>query len=253
MAGNHHRNNDRNRGDRDRNRGRGSGRSDQRPPKRGTLVTGDATDSDLPKWVREEINRSTPKDRREPTIRLLGEAAHHYGAGKYQQALPKLIEAKKLSSATATIRELLGLSHYHLGQWDKALQEFRTFRRLSGETQNMPAEMDCLRALDRPADVEKTWKLFNELGGAAPDKSEARVVYASFLLDVGRARDAWSVIAPKRIGTDAPDYALREWYVAARAANELGDSGAATKLANAIEKRDPQFPGLGELRDAIDA
>lgn len=250
MAGNQHRNGDRNRDD--RNRGRGSGRSDQRPPKRGTLVTGDGADSDLPKWVREEINRSTPKERREPTINLLSEAAHLYGAGKYQQALPKLVEAKKLSSATATIRELLGLSHYHLGQWDKALQEFRTFRRLSGETQNMPAEMDCLRALDRPADVEKTWKLFNELGGGAADKSEARVVYASFLLDVGRARDAWSIVAPKRIEKSAPEHALREWYVASRAANALGDEAAATKLADAIESRDPQFPGLGELRDAID-
>ena len=185
-------------------------------------------------------------------MRLLADAAHSFAAGKYQQALPKLIEAKKLSSATATIRELLGLTHYHLGQWDKALQELRTFRRLSGETTHMAEEMDCLRALDRPADVEKTWKLFKELGGSGLERSEAKVVYASFLLDVGRAKDAWSVVAPKRIEKDAPEHALREWYVASRAAAALGDAEAATKLADAIESRDAQFPGLGELRDSID-
>ena len=57
MAGNQPRNH------RDRGRGRGDGRSSQqqRPPRRGSLVTGTTADSDLPKWVREEITRSTAK------------------------------------------------------------------------------------------------------------------------------------------------------------------------------------------------
>lgn len=220
-------------------------------PTRGTLTTGDLPGGDLPKWVREEIGRDTAKERREPTMRLLADAAHAFASGKYQQALPKLKEAKALSSRTATIRELLGLTLYQLGEWEEALRELRTFRRLSGETTHMAVEMDCLRALDRGGDVEKTWNLFRELEGNAQAVSEARVVFASYLLDVGRARDAWKVVGPKRIAADAPDHALREWFVAARAALAADDRDAARRLVAAIAKREPEFPGLDDLRERI--
>ena len=95
---------------------------------------------------------------------LLSDAAHAFGAGKYPQAAPKLREAKALAPQVATIRELFGLTLYHLGDWEKALAELRTFRRISGETTHLAVEMDCLRALDRPGDVEKTWRLVGELG-----------------------------------------------------------------------------------------
>lgn len=237
---------DQRRGDRQSNR---DGR--ERPPRRGAITTGSGRDSDLAKWVREEIARVTPKERREPTIRLLSDAAHSYAAGKYPQALPKLLEAKKLSSRTATIRELLGLTLYHTGQWDRALQELRTFRRLSGETTHMAEEMDCLRALGRPADVEKTWRLLGELGADAAAKSEARVVYAAHLLDEGRAKDAWRVVGPKRIDKEPAEAAAREWFVAARAAAELGDTDTAAQLVAGITRYDPEYPGLAELRDEV--
>lgn len=212
------------------------------------MTTGDGPGGDLPKWVREEITRVTAKERREPTMRLLSDAAHAFASEKYPQALPKLREAKALSSRTATIRELLGLTLYHTGQWEEALRELRTFRRLSGETTHMAVEMDCLRALERPVDVEKTWALFRELGGNAQTVSEARVVFASFLLDAGRAKEAWKVVGPKRLANDAPEFELREWYVAARSAIELGDRDAAGRIVAAIAKRNAEFPGLDELR-----
>lgn len=228
------------------------GRND-RPPRRGSITSGDGRDADLPNWVRDEIARVTAKERREPTMRLLSDAAHSFSAGKYPQALPKLLEAKKLSSRTATIRELLGLTLYHMGQWDRALQELRTFRRLSGETTHMAEEMDCLRALDRPADVEKTWRLLAELGGDAATKSEARVVYASHLLDQGRAKDAWKVIGPKRVEKEPSESAAREWFVAARAAHALGDGSTARQLVAGITRFDPDYPGLAELTDEVAA
>lgn len=230
-------------------RGRGpAGDGRKRPPKRGSLTTGDLRDSDLPKWVREEISRSTPKERRAPTMALLSDAAHAFGAGKYPQAAPKLREAKALAPQVATIRELLGLTLYHLGDWEKALAELRTFRRISGETTHLAVEMDCLRALGRPGDVEKTWRLVGELGASGEARSEARVVYASHLLDQGRAREAWEVVGPKRIERDPTEAAAREWFVAARAAIAAGDPAAGARLIEAIERHDAEFPGLEELR-----
>lgn len=228
---------------------RGNDRRTSRPPRRGSITTGDGRDSDLAKWVREEIARVTPKERREPTERLLADGAHSFAAGKYHQALPKLIEAKKLSSRTATVRELLGLTLYHVGQWEQALAELRTFRRLSGETTHMAEEMDCLRALDRPADVEKTWRLLGELGGGGDAQGEARVVYASFLLDQGRAKEAWRVVGPRRIEKTPTESAVREWFVAARAARALGDEDTANQLIAGITSFDPEYPGLDELID----
>ena len=206
---------------------------------------------DLPRWVKEEIQRVTPKDRREPTMRLLADAALLFADSRYPQALPKLREAKKLSSRTATIRELLGLTAYRTGNWQEGLRELRTFRRLTGDTTHMAVEMDCLRALDRPGDVEKVWNLFHELGGGPAAEKEMSVVYASFLLDQGRPKDAWRVTSPKRIEQDAREHDLRRWYVAARAASALGDYDTADQLAGAIEERDVSFPGLEELRNEI--
>lgn len=201
--------------------------------------------------MKEEIQRVTPKDRREPTMKLLADAALLFSESRYPQALPKLREAKKLSSRTATIRELLGLTAYRTGNWEEALRELRTFRRLTGDTTHMAVEMDCLRALDRPADVEKVWRLFHELGGGPAAEKEMSVVYGSFLLDQGRAKDAWKVTSPKRIQADAKEHDLRRWYVAARAAAALGDFDTAEQLAGAIEEREVSFPGLEELRDEI--
>lgn len=193
----------------------------------------------------------TPKDRREPTVKLLTDAALLFADGRYTQALPKLREAKKLSSRTATIRELLGLTAYRTGNWEEALRELRTFRRLAGDTTHMAVEMDCLRALDRPDDVEKTWTLFHVLGGGPAAEKELAVVYGSFLLDQGRAKDAWRVTHPKRLEKDAREHDLRKWYVAAKAAVVLGDSDTAEQLANAIEEREVSFPGIDELRTEI--
>lgn len=206
---------------------------------------------DLPRWVKEEIQRVTPKDRRDPTMKLLADAALLFAESRYPQALPKLREAKKLSSRTATIRELLGLTAYRTSNWEEALRELRTFRRLTGDTTHMAVEMDCLRALDRPVDVEKVWKLFHELGGGPAAEKEMSVVYGAFLLDQGRARDAWKVTAPKKIHADAKEHDLRRWYVAARAATALGDYDTAEQLAAAIEEREVSFPGLEDLRDEI--
>jgi predicted Zn-dependent protease len=201
--------------------------------------------------VREEVVRVTPKERREPALQLLTAAAEAFSESRFRSALTKLTEAKDLSPRVATIRELLGLSAYRLEQWRTALQELRTFRRLTGETVHMPVEMDSLRALGRPDDVAKAWELYRELGGSRETDDEARVVYASFLLDQGKPRQAWDVIRPGRLVAEPRDSEVRRWYVAARVAAALGDMVAARQLLTAVQRVDPAFPGLDELEAQI--
>lgn len=230
----------------------GARRHEEHPERRGALhVEGGA--ENLPKWLRDEITRVTRKDRLIPTFNLLNTAADAFADGRYRFARDKLVEAKALSSRASAIRELLGLSAYRSGLWSEALRELRTFRRLAGDTTHMAVEMDALRAMGKPDEVRKTWHELQRLGATPAAMKEARVVYGAFLIDEGDPRAAWAITEPKRITKEPYEEDLRQWYVAARAAVELGDTKTARKLMDAIEEEDGAFAGLDELSAAIAA
>jgi tetratricopeptide (TPR) repeat protein len=205
----------------------------------------------LPKWVREEILRSTPKDRRDPALNHLAKALNQFADERYGAALPELRKAKNLAPRSSTVREMLGLSAYHTGQWEEALRELRTFRRLTGDVMHMPVEMDCLRALGRTGDVTKTWNLLQDLDTSATVGHEARVVYASFLLDQGKTHEAWRIIKPGRLVASPSPGELRRWFVAAKVALAAGDKDAARRLLAALDEQEPDFDGVDELRAAL--
>ncbi len=225
----------------DRGKGGPSGQSPSREDRKKLHAGGQ-----LPRWIRDEITRSTPKERREAAIRELENGVEAFAADRYKPAAAALRKAKAASSRSATIRELLGLSAYHIGNWDEALKELRAFRRMSGETDQMPIEMDCLRALGRSNDVGKTYDLFHELGGGRDTDNEARVVYASHLVDEGRVDEAWKVINA-RLVSNPPESLVRRWAVGARVAHAAGDDAAAAKFLAAIRDHDAELPWLEEL------
>ncbi len=208
-------------------------------------------DGALPRWIRDEITRSTAKERREAALRHLERGVAQFAEERYRAAFDSLTAAKALAPRAATVRELMGLSAYYTEQWAPALQELRAFRRLSGETTHMPVEMDVLRALGKGADVEKTWTLFKELGGDRDTEREATVVYASYLLDRGRVAEAWRVIKPGRLVSPAPESEVRRWFVAARVALAAGEKEAATRIIAAVAREYPSMPGLDELRSQV--
>lgn len=218
-------------------------------PQRKTITS--VKGGQLPKWVRDEIIHSTPKDRREPALNHLRKAMELFADERYPAAASELRQAKKLSPRSATIRELLGLSAYRSGQWEEGLRELRTFRRLTGDLIHYPVEMDCLRGLGRTEDVIKAWERLQGYDISPTINHEARVVYASFLLDQGRPRDAWPVIKPGRLVASATQGELRRWYVAARVALEAGDKDAARRLVAALDEQEPDFEGVEELRKQL--
>lgn len=207
----------------------------------------------VPRWLRDEVNSVAPKANREPVLHLLAEGSDAFGRERYRAAISHLERAKELASRSRTVRELLGLSYYHDGRWQPALRELRTYRRLAGETTHMPVEMDCLRALGRPGEVDKAWQLFQELGGSPAVRQEARVVYASHLLDEGKAREAWRIADPGRLVRDPGEEDLRLWYVAARVASALGDRDTAAQILAALTRAAPDFGGLEQLAAEVAA
>jgi hypothetical protein len=115
----------------------------------------------------------------------------------------------------------------------------------------MPMEMDSLRALGRKGDVTKTWDLMQSLDTSATVSHEARVVYASFLLDEGKPREAWEIVRPGRLVASPSPGELRRWYVAAKAAVAAGDKEAARRLVAALDEQVTDFEGVDELRAAL--
>lgn len=229
--------------------GRNAGHADRSERRKPLTVQPGAP---LPRWVREEITRSTPKDRRDAALAELTTGLDAFADERFKQAATALRKAKSLSPRAATVREILGLSCYNFESWEEALRELRTFRRITGETMHMAVELDCLRALGRESDIEKTFDLFLELGGDRDSEDEARVVFASHLLDRGRIADAWRVIKPGRLVNRAPTAALRRWAVAARVAAVSGDAQAAAKFLAAIKREDGELEWIPDLERELD-
>ncbi len=209
--------------------------------------------ANLPNWVVEGLSRVTPDKRVGAALEALGEASEAFAEGAYHRAVRKALQAKELAPRDATVRETLGVAAYRTGDWQTALAELRTFRRLSGETTHMPIEMDALRGLGRDRDVLTAWATLQELGGRPAVMKEGAVVYASHLADQGELEQAWDVIAPRKIRHEPFPEDLRMWYVAARVAAMRGDGQTAARLRDDILSHDPGFPGVDELDKLIAA
>ncbi|MFV1999855.1 MAG: tetratricopeptide repeat protein [Acidimicrobiia bacterium] len=207
----------------------------------------------LPNWVIEGVERVTPRDRIAATLEALGAASEALADGKYQAAVRHGNRAKALSPQDATIRETIAIAAYRLGDWKTALAELRAYRRIAGETTHLPIEMDVLRAQGRSKDVELAWKELQKRGGHGLVMNEGKIVYASFLLDEGRASEAWKIVDPGRLEQKPNEGHLRLYYVAARTAAALGDKEKARFLSDAIIVEDPSFPGYEELEAEIAA
>jgi hypothetical protein len=124
---------------------------------------------------------------------------------------------------------------------------------MAGETTHLPIEMDVLRAQGRNKDVEKAWQELEKRGGHGLVMNEGRIVYASFLLDEGRADEAWAIVKPPRVEQRPNDGHLRLYYVAARTAAARGDRETARKWSDEIITHDPAFPGYEQLEREIAA
>ena len=208
---------------------------------------------DLPNWVVDALVRVTPKERVGPALEALGEASTAMAEARYHDAAKHAKTAKNLSPQDTTVRETLGLAAYRVGDWDTALAELRAYRRMAGDDQHLPIEMDVHRALGRDRDVEKTWQLLNEADVHPAVWKEGKVVYGSYLLDQGKPDAAWDVTGPDRVGPTEHEADLRVWYVAARAAAMTGEAKTARRLADAILLNDPSFAGLDALDREIAA
>ena len=137
----------------------------------------------------DELARLGGRDARRAQDQL-ARAADAYAAGRERDAARLLRPLRDAYPDAASVRELLGLCHYRMGQYPAATKELEAFVDLSNSVEQHPVLMDCLRAQGKYAKVDELWE---ELALASPSGAlvtEGRIVLAGSRADRGRLRDA---------------------------------------------------------------
>lgn len=103
-------------------------------------------------------------------------AKHLVMAGRYLVDDPALafqhaLAASRKGGRLARVREAVALTAYAAGEYQDALREFRTYRRMTGDDTHIAAQVDCERALGR---LEKALQLAAEVDQERLDRT-ARV------------------------------------------------------------------------------
>ncbi|HEX4703244.1 MAG TPA: hypothetical protein VH352_14035 [Pseudonocardiaceae bacterium] len=205
--------------------------------------------------VRAEL-RSLPKNLAE----FVGK--HLAAAGMLMDEDPELAlrharYVRTKAARVGLVREAVGLTAYHVGEWAEALSELRAARRMSSGPGHIAVMADCERALGRP---ERALELAREGQSMALPEAEAielRIVAAGARRDMGeldaavvalqgpeldpRRRDPWSArlfyaYADNLAATGRTDEAIR-WFLNAAQADDDGETDAAER---AVELSDPQ-------------
>ncbi len=170
------------------------------------------------------------------------DAAAAFESERFSQAEQLLQSIHRLAPGVPEVHELLGLTHYRLGRWVKAIAELQRFYEISNSVSQHPVWADCCRALRRWNQAEALWK---ELGDASPGPElveEGRIVQAGALADRGRVADAIRFLerAPKVRGRPGTHH-LRRWYMLGDLYERAGDTARARRLFSEIAGVDSEF------------
>ena len=182
----------------------------------------------------------------------LGEAARAFDDERFNDARRILNTLVERAPEVVEVVELLGLTHYRIGNWKAAAKRLEVFRNLTGGTEQHPVLADCYRAQSRWADVEVLWAELRNASPSAALVTEGRLVAAGALADQGRMADAvrelergWSF--PKR----ARDHHLRRAYALADLYERSGAAPRARELFRWVSGRNPDFADVADRLRSI--
>jgi tetratricopeptide (TPR) repeat protein len=161
-------------------------------------------------------------------------------------ALEHARAARDRASRIAAVREAVGVTAYHAGDYAEAARELRAYRRMSGDEGYRAVLADCERALGRP---DVALRLVAEAVVAAPDAdelTELRLVEAGARRDLGELAAARLVLedalgtGPGPVGLSRQEPArLRLAGAYADLLRDLGEEQRAEEWAAAVAEADP--------------
>ncbi len=168
-------------------RGDSTREASTRPSQSGAAARVPRTKS-LPANVAAEIRegaRHATKRQRDYLVQRSEQAIAAYEAGRFQEALRLSKSVLNQVPTVVALIEVAGLASYRLGHWRDGARFLSSYADLSGENDQIPALMDCYRALGRTAKVAELWTDLRRGSASAEIIAEARIVGAGALADTG--------------------------------------------------------------------
>ena len=204
-----------------------------------------------PTGVEQEI-RSLAGRNADRALKRLMDAADAYRHDREREALRILRPLRDQLPDSPSVRELVGLCHYRLGNYHAAMKELEAYAELSNSVEQNPVLMDCYRAQRRWRKVESAWE---ELAAASPSPdlvTEGRIVYAGALADQGKLDEALAVLRKRAEPVREPkEHHLRLWYALADLEERAGNLARARELFDRVRRADPQYVDVAERRAAL--
>jgi tetratricopeptide (TPR) repeat protein len=183
-------------------------------PRPGGKTRGAPQQSQLPREIVDELNRSTKPTAIRDAVSRLSRAIELLERGDAHAATAEALKAKSLSPRSAAVREVLGLALYGDERWQEAVTELKAYKRMTGRVDQNHVIADALRALGKPAEAVPLAEDELRDKGVPPEaKAEAVIVAASALADQGRFAEALAFMSRAKTRRDvAEEYTLRLWY-----------------------------------------
>jgi tetratricopeptide (TPR) repeat protein len=171
-----------------------------------------------------------------------------------ESALAHAETAVRRAGRVPAAREALGLVAYRMGDWARALSEFRTVRRLSGSSHLLPLMVDCERGLGRTEKALELAQSEEAKGLGVDERVELAIVVSGLRRDLGQldAAAAGLVDLVRRISPNRPA-AARLYYAYADVQLELGHAESARDwFARAVEADHELTTDAAERLDELD-
>jgi tetratricopeptide (TPR) repeat protein len=169
-------------------------------------------------------------------------------------ALAHAETAARRAGRVPAAREALGMVAYRMGEWARALSEFRTVRRLSGSSHLLPLMVDCERGLGRSEKALELAQSEEARNLPLDERIELAIVVSGIRRDLGQldAAVAGLVDLVRRVNPNRPA-AARLYYAFADAQLALGRAEMAREwFARAAEADHELTTDAAERLDELD-
>jgi tetratricopeptide (TPR) repeat protein len=145
-----------------------------------------------------------------------------------RRALEHARAARSRAARIGAVREAVGIAAYYAEEWNEALTELRTARRITGKAHVLPLIADCERALGRP---QQAVRALDDPAVQRLDpvvRAELLIVVAGARRDMGQLDAALTVLSRGGLDRQRPrPGAARLWYAyadALQAADRIGEA-----------------------------
>jgi tetratricopeptide (TPR) repeat protein len=179
-------------------------------------------------------------------------AADAYSADREREAIRILRPLRDRMPDSQSVRELMGLAQYRVGNFNAASKELEAYAELSGAVDQHPVLMDCYRAQHRWKKVADLWEELAAVSPSGEVVTEGRIVYAGALADQGKLPDALALLRKRgEIVKQPKDHHLRVWYALADLEERAGNLARARELFHQVARVEPGFADVAERLAAL--